>query len=50
MKKHFLSVSDLCDTAGAQDFDRLRPLSYPQTVIYTCFIKCGQKSIWYSKD
>ncbi|XP_071951615.1 ras-related C3 botulinum toxin substrate 1-like isoform X2 [Antedon mediterranea] len=46
MKVDGVSVNlGLWDTAGQEDYDRLRPLSYPQTDIFlVCFSVVGQSS------
>ena len=37
----------LCDTSGSESYDRLRPLSYPQTdVIIICFSLVAPFIIW----
>ena len=42
---------DLWDTAGQEDFDRLRPLSYPDSdIVCICFSIVDRKSLINAKD
>jgi Ras-related C3 botulinum toxin substrate 1 len=40
----------LWNTAGQEDYDRLRPLSYPQTDVFLVFARVGDKSTYESVE
>ncbi|KAK3682170.1 cell division control protein 42, partial [Podospora appendiculata] len=39
-------VLKLFDTAGQEDYDRLRPLSYPQTDVFLAFVTIGVQATY----